>query len=1039
MVVWLATMFWLGLPVSLRADDARSLPAEKLAFNRDIRPILAEKCFKCHGPDAKQRKGKLRLDNRRDATAPASSGSPAIVPGKIDDGELYSRITSDDPEERMPPPQSGKSLSAAEIARIKTWIEQGAQYQAHWAFIPPVRPPIPPVKNRGWCKGPIDFFILAKLEAEGLSPSAPAGDVAFIRRASIDLIGLPPTIEQIDAYLVDTRADADSRLIERLLDSPHYGERWGRIWLDAARYADSDGYEKDKSRQVFFYRDWVTNALNRDLPYNQFVIEQIAGDELPGATQDQITATGFLRNSMINEEGGVDPEQFRMEAMFDRIDCIGKSILGLTIQCAQCHSHKYDPLTQEEYYRMFAFLNNAHEANVAVYTPEEQRKRAEIVKNAGEIEELIRHQNPGWVERLAAWEQSVAHNQSDWVVVRPEVDEESTGGAKYLLMEDGSFLQQGYAPTKHTVKMSVKTPVAPIAAFRLELLTDPNLPLGGPGRSIQGTAALTEFHVEAAPADGKGKPVNVTFSQATADVNPIEAPLAAIYNDRSNRKRVTGPVGFAIDGKDETAWGIDLGPGRRNQPRKAVFTAKEPIGFPGGAVLTFRLTQNHGGWNSDDNQNHNLGRFRLAITTAAKAAADPLPAEVRAILAIPPARRTAAQSAAVFAYWRTTVPEWKDANAWIDSLWRQYPEGSTQLALEERKWPRPTAILERGNFLKPGKVVEPGVPAFLSPLPAGVPLTRLTFARWLAGRDSPTTARAVVNRVWQAYFGTGLVATSEDLGVQCEPPSHPELLDWLAVEFMDSGWSLKHLHRLISSSSTYRQNSAFTPELLARDPYNRLLARGPRFRVDAEIVRDIALSVSGLLDDRIGGPSVCPPAPAFLFQPPTSYGPKVWNEALGRERYRRAFYTFRYRSVPYPMLQAFDAPNGDFACVRRSRSNTPLQALTTLNEPIYLECARALAIRTLFEGGSTDPDRVKYAFRRCLSRVPTEPERATLLGLLKRQMQRFEAPGANPWLLAAADPARPPKLPAGVTPAQLAAWTAAARVLLNLDETITKE
>jgi hypothetical protein len=498
-------------------------------------------------------------------------------------------------------------------------------------------------------------------------------------------------------------------------------------------------------------------------------------------------------------------------------------------------------------------------------------------------------------------------------------------------------------------------------------------------------------------------------------------------------------VAFAIDGKDETAWGIDLGPGRRNHPRQAVFTAREPVGFPGGTLLTFHLTQNHGGWNSDDNQNHNLGRFRLAITTAPKATADPIPAEVSKILEIHPDRRTADQSAAVFSYWRTTVPEWKDANAWIDSLWRQHPEGSTQLALKERERRRPTHMLERGDFLKPGKVVEPGVPAFLSPLPDGAPLTRLTFARWLAGRDAPTTARTLVNRVWQAYFGTGIVATSEDLGVQCESPTHPELLDWLAVEFMDNGWSLKHLHRLITSSATYRQSSAVTPELLARDPYNRLLARGPRYRVDAELVRDIALSASGLLDDRIGGPSVCPPAPAFLFQPPTSYGPKVWIEALGRERYRRAFYTFRYRSVPYPMLQAFDAPNGDFACVRRSRSNTPLQALTTLNEPIYLECARALAIRTLVEGGTTDSQRVKYAFRRCLSRAPSEPERATLLGLLERQTRRFEVPGANPWLLAAADPARPPQLPAGVTPSQLAAWTAAARVLLNLDETITKE
>ena len=371
----------------------------------------------------------------------------------------------------------------------------------------------------------------------------------------------------------------------------------------------------------------------------------------------------------------------------------------------------------------------------------------------------------------------------------------------------------------------------------------------------------------------------------------------------------------------------------------------------------------------------------------------------------------------MFSYWRTTVPEWNGANAWIDSLWKQHPEGSTQLALAERDKRRPTHLLLRGDFLKPGKTVEPGRAVVLEPAAAGRAATRLTFARWLVDRNSPTTARSLVNRVWQAYFGTGLAATSEDLGLQCEPPSHPELLDWLAVEFMENGWSLKHLHRLIVTSAVYRQSSRPTPELLARDPYNRLLARGPRSRVDAELVRDIALAASGVLDPKIGGPSVCPPAPAFLFQPPTSYGPKVWNEAAGPERYRRALYTFRYRSVPYPMLQAFDAPNGDFACVRRTRSNTPLQALTTLNEPIYLECARALALRTLGDGGSTDADRLVYAFRRCLARRPSEPETATLLDLLQRQTERFARPDATPWALAANDPAKPPPLPAGATAA----------------------
>jgi hypothetical protein len=880
---------------------------------------------------------------------------------------------------------------------------------------------------------------LARLEKEGLSPAAEADRVTLLRRLSLDLIGLPPTVEEVDAFLKDKSQNAYEKQVERLLQSPHYGERWGRHWLDAARYADSDGYEKDKSRQVWFYRDWVINALNRNLPYDQFVIEQLAGDLLPHPTQDQLAATGFLRNSMINEEGGIDPEQFRMESMFDRMDAIGKSILGVTIQCAQCHNHKYDPLTQEEYYRIFAFLNSSHEANIAVYTPEQEMKRAEVFRRIREIEAELQHRRPDWQERMSEWEETVKAGQPDWVVVQPAVEDISTGGQKYLPLKDGSFLAQGYAPTKHRVKMTVRTGLQNITAFRLELLNDPNLPLGGPGRSVKGTGALTEFEVEAAPADEPEKTAKVKLAKATADIALPEAPLEAIFNDKTEVRRVTGPVEFAIDGKEETAWGIDAGPVRRNQPRKAVFTAETPLVNPAGTLLTFYLSQKHGGWNSDDNQNHNLGRFRLSITTTPGANADPLPQNVRDVLSVPRAQRNLAQVQTVFGYWRTTVPEWREANAKVEELWRQLPEGSSQLVLQAREDERETHILARGDFLKPGKPVSPGVPAFLHPLPQDAPPTRLTFARWLVDRNSPTTARALVNRLWQTYFGIGLVSTSEDLGKQSEPPSHPELLDWLAVEFMDRGWSLKAMHRLIVTSATYRQSSRVTPELYERDPYNRLLARGPRFRVEGEVVRDIALAASGLLNPRIGGPSVYPPAPDFLFLPPASYGPKNWYEEKGENRYRRAIYTFRYRSVPYPVLQTFDAPNGDISCVRRVRSNTPLQALTTLNEPLFLESAQALAERTLREGGETDVKRLSYAFRRCLSREPTGPEAAELLSLLNKQKQRLAEGWLSPWDLSGFDPAKPPSLPKGATPAQLAAWTAVSRVLLNLDETITKE
>ena len=916
---------------------------------------------------------------------------------------------------------------------------ENSEPKHHWAFQAPKRPELPKVKQKEWARTPIDQFILARQEKEGLQPAAEADRVTLIRRLSLDLIGLPPTPEEVDAFVADKSDQAYEKLVDRLLASPHYGERWGRHWLDAARYADSDGFEKDKSRQVWFYRDWVINALNRDLPYNQFIIEQLAGDLLPDATQDQRVATGYLRNSMHNEEGGIDPEQFRMEQMFDRIDAIGKGILGLTIQCAQCHDHKFDPLKQSEYYRIFAFLNNDNEANIAVYTPEEQMKRAEIYRQIHEIETDLRHRNPEWRTHMHAWEETVKGNQAEWTVLRPEVEGESTGGQKYQLLEDGSFLAQGYAPTKHTVNMHVKTDVKKISAFRLELLLDPNLPLGGPGRSIWGTGALTEFKVEAAPADAPDKKQWVKFVKATADINPPETPLQSIFDDKSGKRRVYGPVQYAIDGNGETAWGIDTDPGRRNQPRKAVFLADKPVEHERGIVLTFHIQQDHGGWNSDDNQNNNLGRFRLSVTAQPGVEADPLPANVRQILAIAPEKRSPAQEGAVFSYWRTTVKDWNEVNDKIEALWRRYPEGSSQLVLSGRDKPRDTHILKRGDFLKPGKTVKPGVPAFLHPLPEDAPLNRLTFARWLVDPKSPTTARALVNRVWQSYFGTGLVSTSEDLGTQSEYPSHPELLDWLAVEFREKGWSQKALHRLIACSATYRQSSIVRPELHDKDPYNRLLARGPRFRVEAELVRDVALSASGLLNPKIGGRSVFPPLPEFLFQPPTSYGPKVWPEDKGPERYRRGLYTFRYRSIPNPMLQSFDAPNGDFACVRRSRSNTPLQALVTLNEPLSMECARALALKTVKDGGEKDGERLVYAFRRVLSRQPTDKESEVLLSLLNKEKGRFVKRDAKPLDLAFGRPEEITQMPNDITPAQMAAWTVVSRVLLNLDETITKE
>jgi hypothetical protein len=1027
MFVKLKSVVLAGLVAGLASQ--RMAPAQDADLGRQAQAIFAESCYACHG--AGQQMGNLRLD---------SNPGKTVSPGDSANSLLMKRITGAGGLARMP--LGGAPLSAAKIAIIAKWIDAGAVLPAptrHWAFIPPVRPPTPSASRPAWVRNPIDAFLLARLDREGIQPSQEADRATLLRRVSLDLTGLPPTSAELDAFLSDQSPNAYEKQVDRLLASPHYGERWARLWLDAARYADSNGYEKDAPRLVWFYRDWVIGALNRDMPYNQFVVEQIAGDLLPNATQDQKVATGFLRNSMINEEGGIDPEQFRMEAMFDRIDAIGKGILGVTIQCAQCHNHKYDPLTQEEYYRVFAFLNNTHEANIAVYTPTEQAKRAEIIRRTAEMEADLQRRTPNWRQRMAAWEDALPA-QPDWQVLQLTVDDISTGGERELPLKDGSMLAQGYAPTKHTVKFTAKPNLPRIAAIRLELLMDPNLPAGGPGRSIHGAGALTEFRVETAPADSPEHVTKIKIASASADINLPETPLEHKFDDKSGKRRVIGPVQFAIDGNDDTAWGIDAGPGLRNQARKAVFNLERPLENANNLTLNLYLKQDHGGSNSDDNENNNLGRIRLSATGAADAVADPVPDSVRALLKIPRGNRTPAQQQAIFAYWRTTVPEWSAENEAIARLWREHPEGSRQLVMSERtEDPRETHILRRGDFLQPGAAVKPGVPSFLNSLPPGAPLNRLSFAQWLVARDSPTTARSIVNRVWQAHFGTGIVATVENLGSQADPPSNQQLLDWLAVEFMDSGWSLKKLQRMIVTSSAYRQSSTVTPELLAKDPDNRLIARGPRYRADAEIVRDIALAASGLLNPEVGGPSVYPPAPAFLFQPPASYAPKTWITAEGPERYRRALYTFRFRSVPYPALQAFDAPAGEMACVRRARSNTPLQALTTLNESLFVEAAQALAARTLKEGGATDRERLAYAFRLCTARTPLPAEADVLLQLLAKEDRRL----ADGWLNAAdisgLKPATAAALPAQATPRQLAAWTVVARVLLNLDETITVE
>ncbi|HMV85549.1 MAG TPA: DUF1549 and DUF1553 domain-containing protein [Blastocatellia bacterium] len=920
---------------------------------------------------------------------------------------------------------------------------------AHWAFIAPVRPVLPNVKNSARVSSPVDRFILAALEKQGLTLSPEADRATLIRRLSLDLTGLPPTLKEIDNFLADTSPNAYEKLVDRLLASPHYGERWGRWWLDAARYADTNGFEKDRDRSIWPYRDWVIRSFNADKPFDQFTIEQIAGDLLPNATVEQRVATGFLRNSMLNEEGAVDPEQFRVEGLIDRVDAIGKAFLGLTINCTQCHTHKFDPIKHEEYYRFYAFLNQDEEPEMEVPTPAESKKRDSLLARVAKLEDELSAKHSDLPQRMAAWEAQAKQQAGEWTVLE-NAEVIATNGVKFEELLDHSFIPRGDNPPTGVYYLTAKTQLKNITGIRLELMTDHTLPRTGPGRSTQGVAWLSEFVAETAPVSQADKLQPLKVAEATAD-------FAAPNN----------PISLAIDGNLKSSWSIDAGPGLRNQDRRAVFALQTPLaGFDGGTLLKFSLSQKEfGGSAAERFEAPNIGRFRISVTTAPNPKADPLPTNVRRLLAVPVANRTPEQQREVFRYYRTTVPEFADTNNAIANLMKQWPYPATTLTVTPRPVPRETHIFKRGDWKRPGEAVTPGTPSFLHPFPATAPRNRLGLAQWLAAKENPLTARVIVNRVWQTYFGQGLVSSPEDFGTRCETPSHPELLDWLAVEFRDgetgrrgdgetgrqgdeakspttnhqppttAPWSLKHIHKLIVMSATYRQSSHISPELLRADATNRLLARAPRLRVEAEAVRDIVLSAGGLLSLKIGGPSVFPPIPdgamAVSFRSRT-----VWETSKSEDRYRRAMYTFWKRSVPYPSLSVFDAPNADMACTRRIRSNSPLQALTTLNDAAFLEAAQALAMRLWKEGGNDDAAKVRYGFRLCTGRLPDEFEQTRLLQLLQKEQGRFAGNTAAAVYVSSPDLNN---LPANMDLHELASWTLVARVLLNLDETITKQ
>ncbi len=1021
-------------------------PGAPLSFTRDVRPILSDNCYECHGPDAAVRQAGLRLDVADGALAVLPSGRRAVVPGSLEQSQLFRRIAAVDQLDRMPPPHAGSDLSAEEIDVLGRFILQGAAFEEHWAYQAPQRPTPPVQEADDWSRGDVDRFVFARLQAEGLHPSPEADRRTLARRLALDLTGLPPTPTEVDAFVEDRREDAYERLIDRLLDSERYGEHMARFWLDAARYADTNGYHIDNERVMWRWRDWVIEAFNRNQPFDEFTIEQLAGDLLPDPRPDQLLATGFNRNHMINFEGGAIPEEYRVQYVFDRTDTTATVWMGLTVGCAKCHDHKFDPISQREYYEFSAFFNTVDEvgldgsrgnANPQTRTPD--RGQQELLEEVdAELEPLVALLDDQASDAVAAqaewqaeWERRLA---AKWRHVEP-LSFRSEQGAEMTLLEDGSLQVSGSNPDTDVYVIQAEVDLDRITALRLEALRDPERPSLGIGRADNGSLVVTEVEVEVTPLAAGGPTEVLDFVHAWADHS-----LPAL------------PIHLAIDGDPATGWSADY-PGSKTA-RTAVFVVGAGAApHPGGARLRITLRQELA-----DAPQRNIRRFRLSLSSAPEAAFPGLEAssafaplapfaerlrEYEYLLGLPAEQRTQRQEDRIrrlfrrghWAPWRANEERYAELVARRLEIEADVP---TTMIMREMDAPRPTFMLRRGEYDQQLDEVKASTPSFLPPLPPGLPRNRLGLASWLVDGKHPLTARVAVNRLWQRFFGRGLVATSGDFGSQGEWPSHPELLDWLATEFVRLDWDLKALQKTILLSSTYRQTSRASAELFERDPENRLLARASGFRLDAEVIRDSALAVAGLLVEKLGGPSVKPYQPPGLWREigyesrgRFTAGEFVQDEGEGL--YRRSLYTFWKRTVPPPNMLVFDAPNRETCVVERSRSNTPLQALVLMNDPQFVEAARALATR-LFAVAS-DVDRVDALYRLVLARSPTGIESEALLALVRDL--RF---GYGQDVRAAAALLRVGEVPVNdrIASVDLAAWTVAASAVLNLDEAVTR-
>jgi len=1006
---------WMGLPPSLGAP---------VDFNRDVRPILSDHCFACHGFDEAKRKAGLRLDGREDATRGGKSGKPAIIAGKPDQSEVYRRLITLDPDDQMPPAEFGKPLNAGQVEILKRWIAEGAEFRGHWAFERPERPTLPSVTQSSWPRNGIDFFVLSRLEEKGLKPQPPADKSTLARRLSLDLTGLPPTPEEIDVFLADSAPDAYEKVVDRLLNSARYGERMAVDWLDAARFADTHGYHIDSARDMTAWRDGVIESFNQNQPFDQFTIEQIAGDLIPGASPRQKVASGFNRNHMINYEGGAIPEEYHTAYVMDRINTTATVWLGLTMACAQCHDHKYDPLTMRDYYRFYAFFNTIAESGLdgrngnatpVLQLPDDEQEAA-LARSTQALKNAESRLNQPWETIDAAqkvWESEVVQTaRGNWQPVE-WVDSTSIGGATFTRQDDNSLLVSGNNPATDIYRLRVRTDLAEVTGLRLEAMADDRLPSKGPGRSSNGNIALSDIRVRAGDV--------VEISKVSADHSQGDHPVQNVLDDRK-----------------ESVWAIMPQVGRTHE---LVLEFKQPVPVAkASGILEVDLNF------QSSFEGHSIGRFRLTTTSIrSPAVSKPLPEPVRLALAADEGSRTEEQRTAIRNHYRNDVSAeyrvLKDAVATArktrDDLVKRI---RSSMVMAEQETPRETFMLVRGEYDKKSDRVLPGTPAALPPLPKDQPANRLGLARWLVSPEQPLTARVTVNRYWQLYFGVGLVKSAENFGSQGDWPTHPELLDWMATEFVRSGWNVKEMQKRIVMSATYQQSSAAPRELAESDPENRLLGRGPRVRLQAEFIRDLALSVSGLLNPRIGGESVLPYQPSGLWEElmaradGDNFTAQKYVQDRGQKLYRRSMYTFVKRTSAHPNMTTFDAPDRQVCTVRRPRTNTPLQALVLLNDPTYVEAARKLAERAML-AATEDPQRLAHAFRLATGRLPKVAETELLLKLYRQELDAYRGNRTNAERLLGVGESL---TAGGLDPAELAAWTIVSSAILNLDETITK-